>query len=105
MTTISFSPSGAASRAYQAGQSLAALRTPAPATDGPSFADMVEKSGRDMLQTIRAGDQAAVAGLKGEMSTQQVVEATRAMETALQVTVAVRNKVVEAYTEILRMAV
>lgn len=54
---------------------------------------------------MRNGDRAVVAGLRGEISTQEVVEATRAMESALQVAISFRNKVVEAYTEVLRMSV
>lgn len=104
--TINTAAFGAVSRAYHAGQSLPVSKAFAsPAQDGPSFEDMVKEAGRNALETIHAGDRAAVAGLKGEISTQEVVEATRAMETALQVTLAVRNKVVDAYTEILRMSV
>ncbi|MFG6083394.1 flagellar hook-basal body complex protein FliE [Paracoccus litorisediminis] len=72
---------------------------------GPSFLEMVEQTAKNTIETVRAGDRAAVAGLRGEMPVQQVVEATMAMETALNVTVSVRDKMVEAYQEILRMAV
>lgn len=103
--TIATNFAGAASRAYQAGQSLPAARSLADKAEGPSFEEMVQQSAKAVVQAVHAGDKAAVAGLRGEMSVQQVVEATRSMETALQVTLAVRNKVVEAYTEVLRMSV
>lgn len=97
--------SGAVSRAYQAGQSLPVARSAESGIGKVSFSDLVEEVGRSTIQTVHQGNNAVLAGLRGTMPTQQVVEATQAMETALQVTVAVRNKVVEAYTEILRMSV
>lgn len=71
----------------------------------PSFLEMVENTARQTVETVREGDRAAVAGMKGEIPIQQVIEATMEMETALNVTIAIRDKVVEAYQEILRMAV
>ena len=44
-------------------------------------------------------------GLQGQMPMQKVVEATMAMESALKVTVALRDRVVEAYQEVMRMSV
>jgi len=95
-----------ASQAYRAAKDMSA--TPVPAENTPpsrSFAELVQDTAIDTIETIRAGDRAAIAGIKGEMSTQDVVEATMAMESALQVTIAVRDKVLEAYQEVMRMAV
>ena len=94
-----------AARAYQAAQSLPAAKVAPESAQAPSFSEMLGNTAQDALQTIRAGDEAAVAGLQGRMSPQQVVEATMAMESAVKVTTAVRDRVVEAYQEILRMAV
>lgn len=101
-----FTSLSGASRAYQTAKSIpgagfAAEKT----TPSSSFAKMVEETAHNAVETIRAGDKAAVAGLKGEISTQQLVEATMAMETTLQTTIAVRDKVLEAYQEVMRMAV
>jgi flagellar hook-basal body complex protein FliE len=41
----------------------------------------------------------------GRVGTQEMVEAVMAMETSLRTTVAIRDKVVEAYQEILRMPI
>ncbi|WP_134680610.1 flagellar hook-basal body complex protein FliE [Paracoccus ravus] len=104
--TISPLSVNAAARAYQIAQQTPALRDgAAPAPSGPSFAELVERTAASTVETVHAGNHAAVAGLRGDMPIQQVVEATMAMESALKVTVAVRDKVVEAYQEILRMAV
>lgn len=96
---------GAVARAYQLGQSLPSVGTTDRAASGPSFAEMLENTARSTVDTIRQGDRAAIAGLRGEMPTQQVVEAVMAMESALKTSVAVRDKVVEATQEVLRMSV
>lgn len=105
----SLSPLGA-SRAYQSAKKLeTAANAPRietmEAVPRPSFTELLESTARESVQTIRAGEAAAVAGLQGTMPVQQVVEATMAMESALKVTVALRDRVVEAYQEILRMSV
>lgn len=59
----------------------------------------------DFMETLRAGEQTVKAGLAGRADPQAVVEALAATELAVQTAVAVRDKVVEAYQEILRMPV
>ncbi len=97
---------GAAVRAYRLGNSLPVTKGPAvERPKGPSFEDFLEKTGSKVVETIHEGNRAVVAGLRGEISPQAVVEATMAMETTIKTTVAVRDKLVEAYQEVLRMAV
>ena len=59
----------------------------------------------DFLDTLRAGEETVKAGLAGRADPQAVVEALAATELAVQTAVSVRDKVVEAYQEILRMPV
>lgn len=93
-------------RAYKIGQAITApANVPTPTTNGPSFAEVLENTVRETVETVRTGDRAAVAGLQGKLSTQEVVEATMAMEVAIETAVAVRDKVVGAYQEVLRMTV
>ena len=94
---------GGVQRAYQAGKAMpAALVTPPEAA---SFSDVLARTAAETVNTVRQGDRAALAGLTGSLPVQQVVEATMAMESAVHVTVAIRDRVVEAYQEILRMSV
>lgn len=72
---------------------------------GPSFGQMVTQSLQDTVETIRAGDRAALAGLQGTMPLQDVVQATIEMETAMQTTVTLRDKALNAWQELLRMSV
>lgn len=95
---------GAAARAYRTGQDAPMVGVREQG-QGPSFAEMLENTARNTVETIHHGDRAAIAGMRGEMSTQQVVEAVMAMESAVRTSVAVRDKIVEASQEILRMSV
>lgn len=59
----------------------------------------------DFMDTLRQGEATVKAGLAGRADPQAVVEAMAATELAVETAVAVRDKVVEAYQEILRMPV
>ena len=72
---------------------------------GPSFVQTVSAVANDMVETLVAGEQTAQDMMAGKADAQAVVEALAATEMALEMAVAVRDKVVEAYQEILRMPV
>jgi flagellar hook-basal body complex protein FliE len=83
-------------------QAQTAVR-PEPAERGPGEA--FTAAAQDFMATLREGEETAKAGLAGRADPQAVVEALAATELAVQTAVAVRDKVVEAYQEILRMPV
>jgi len=70
-----------------------------------SFAEMIGKAGADVVENIRTAEARAEAGMTGKADTQQVVEATLQLDSTVKVAVAVRDKLVEAYQEIMRMPV
>ena len=72
---------------------------------GTDFSQMVSNAASQAADTVRTGDQTALAGLSGQAGIQQVVEATMAMESTVRVSVAVRDKFVEAYQDIMRMQI
>jgi len=89
-----------ASQLYTNAQNIA--KPDGPKSAGSSlFANMAN----DFMATMRAGENAAVAGMTGKADAQTVVEALAASEIAIQTAVSVRDRVVEAYQEILRMPV
>lgn len=82
--------------------------TPNAVTTEPLPTDFGQVLGRmtlDAISTLRAGEQTAVAGVRGQATTQQVVEAVMASEQTLQAGIAIRDKVVSAYLEISRMTI
>ena len=71
------------------------------AVGGASFADMAG----DFVRAMGRAEETVAAGLTGKADPQAVVEALAATELAVQTAVTVRDRVVEAYQEILRMPV
>ena len=69
------------------------------------FGSVLASLARDTMSTMKGGEVAAISGIQGKASTQKVVEAIMSAEQALQVAISVRDKVVQAYQEIGRMAI
>jgi flagellar hook-basal body complex protein FliE len=70
-----------------------------------SFGDMLRAAAAQSAENVRTGDATASEGLTGQAGLQQVVEATMTMESTVRVSVAVRDRLVEAYQEIIRMPI
>lgn len=98
-----------AARLYESARRLAPPEAAEPggsgAAGGRSFAETLAAAADGLAENMRAGEQAARAALTGQGDVQSVVEALTATELALQGAVAIRDRVVEAYQEILRMPV
>lgn len=71
------------------------------AAGGAGFAGIA----RDFAQTVKDGEQTAMAAMSGNADPHALVQALAQTELAVETAVTVRNKVVEAYQEILRMPV
>ena len=87
-------PAFAASRAGEA--------SPVAGTD---FSSMLASVAASAGNTLRQAEDAAVAGIAGELSPQQVVTKVMAAEHTLQAAIAIRDKLVGAYLEISRMQI
>jgi flagellar hook-basal body complex protein FliE len=101
-----------ASQLYASARRLAPVEAPAADATakaaegaGTSFADALAAASSEMAQTLRAGESAARLAVSGQGDVQSMVEALTATELALQTAVAVRDRVVEAYQEVLRMPI
>lgn len=60
---------------------------------------------KDFMATMQAGETAALSSMTGSGDPHTLVQALAQTELAVQTAVTVRDKVVEAYQEILRMPV
>ncbi|WP_411819868.1 flagellar hook-basal body complex protein FliE [Hyphococcus formosus] len=63
------------------------------------------KAVHELASTITKGEQASMAYMMGSADPHSVVEALAAAELAVETAVTVRDKVVEAYQELIRMPV
>ncbi|MFO1048424.1 MAG: flagellar hook-basal body complex protein FliE [Geminicoccaceae bacterium] len=93
------------------GQALKAYGVAARRADGPGemagsaagadFAAVLRGAGSE----LRAGEAKAVEALSGRASLQDVVEAVSEAELSLQKMTAIRDRVISAYQEIMRMPI
>lgn len=72
---------------------------------GESFGEILKDTARKTIDTLRAGEVASAKAVSGEASLPEVVQAITASEVTLQTVVAVRDRLVGAYQEIMRMPV
>ena len=78
---------------------------PTAAANGASFTDMLGQMLTAGVNTLQAGESAAIQGLSGAASPFKVVEAVMSAQRTLQEGLSIRDKVVSAYQEIARMAI
>ena len=84
------------------------LRAPGnEASDPPaaSFAAMLQNSLTDAVEDGRKGEAATLQAMAGGANLQDVVEAVNAAELSLQTVVAIRDRVISAYQDIIRMPI
>lgn len=96
-------------------QALAAYRAAAaeiggsgktqPQAAGGGFDALLRAELETALGTLQRSEQAGIGAVTGTASVQQVVEAITAAELTLQKVTAVRDRVITAYQEIMRMPI
>lgn len=74
---------------------------PSPGADGSPLA----AAAGDFAATLRMGEETALASMRGDADPHTLVAALSQAELAVETAVTLRNRVVEAYQEILRMPV
>jgi flagellar hook-basal body complex protein FliE len=70
-----------------------------------SFAAMVKDTLNDMAAAGRSGEAASVQALSGSGDLSQVITAVAEAEVAVQTVVAIRDRVIEAYKDVMRMPI
>jgi flagellar hook-basal body complex protein FliE len=90
-----------AAQKYAASRPVMEPGQPGTNAIGQSF----EQAARNFVDTVQKGEDTARAAMTGGADPHALVEALAQSELAVETVVAVRNKVVEAYQEILRMPV
>ena len=79
--------------------------TAAKAPAAGDFGELVGDAAKTALQALRGSEQAATAGVNGTADVQQVVQALTDAEMTMQTVVAVRDKVLGAYNDIMKMTI
>jgi|GEM_PF-97556 len=74
-------------------------------SDGPSFTDFLESKITQSVDTLKHGEELSAKAVTGEANLTDVVQAVTDAEITLQTLVAVRDKMIGAYQEIMRMQI
>lgn len=90
-----------AASVYSAAKSAVSPPVAAPAGDAGAVFDAVQK----LAGVIERSEKASIGLMTGSADPHSVVEAIAAAELAIETAITVRDKVVEAYQELLRMPV
>jgi flagellar hook-basal body complex protein FliE len=86
----------------------AGVRSPtatAAPTQGPSFDQALAQVVGSAVDTLQAGEAAAIQAVQGAVSPMKVVDSVMAAQRSLQTVLAIRDKAVSAYQEVARMAI
>jgi flagellar hook-basal body complex protein FliE len=103
MAAINFSD---AVNAYaNAGKMAPAQGASAGAGAGENFGDMLKTATNSVVDTVAQGEQASLQAAVGKADLAKVTEAVNNAEVAVQTVVAIRDRVVQAYQDIMRMPI
>lgn len=94
-----------AAKAYSAIQGGAMPTAPVQALQQSGFADMLTSVMGDMTQASKAAETQMAASVQGQGSLIDVVTAVSSAEASLETVMAVRDQVISAYQEIMRMPI
>jgi len=95
-----------AAKAYAAAQTQAAAPAgAAEAAAGPSFQALLQNAISDATQASRAAETQMAAHAQGRAELVDVVTAVASAEASLETVIAVRDQVIQAYQEIMRMPI
>lgn len=73
--------------------------------DGASFGDVLEQTAKEAIGTVKNSEKMSAMAAVGQADLTEVVQAVTNAEVTLQTVTAVRDKVLNAYQEILRMPI
>jgi len=104
MAINNISNPAAAANAY-ANMAKVATDAPVEGAKGPSFMDLIKEVATDSIQTMQAGEKMSAQAITGKANLTDVVEATTAAELTMQTVVAIRDKMLGAYQDIMRMPI
>src|SRR5690242_4520048 len=95
----------AAVRAYSAIQGTEMPSAPTAGVGQSGFAEMLTSVMGDMTQTSKAAETQMASAVQGQGNLIDVVTAVSSAEASLETVMAVRDQVIQAYQEIMRMPI
>ncbi len=97
---------GNAVAAYNAAlKRMSAPGIESPEQAGPGFSEVLQQLAKNAVETTHGAEKASLQAVEGKADLQQVVNAVTAAELTVQTVTAVRDRVIAAYQEVLRMPI
>ena len=78
---------------------------PRDKTQGTSFTEVLQDAAANTVESLKAGEHQALKAVTGTANVDEVVVAVANAELALQTVVSIRDRVIRAYEEIMRMPI
>lgn len=75
------------------------------AAENTSFSDFLKNTVSESIDSMKAGEKVQAGAITGESDLSDVVQAVTSAEMTLQTVVAVRDRMIAAYQEIMRMPI
>ena len=75
------------------------------ALEGPSFAEMLSEAGTEAVETGVNAEQVSLEAITGNTGLADIVTAVSNAEATLETVVAVRDRVIQAYQDIIKMPI
>lgn len=93
--------------AYQNAAKAPRLPASSAAGDDPAadFSALVKQAAGEAVASVKRGEDMSIKAIAGKADIQEVVQAVAAAEMTLETVTTVRDKVIQAYNEILRMPI
>jgi flagellar hook-basal body complex protein FliE len=93
-----------AAGAYAKNMGIGAQRV-AGGDDGVTFSEFLQGKARDAINTVKDSEKMSAKAVTGEADLAEVVQAVTAAELTLQTVIAVRDRLVSAYQDIMRLPI
>lgn len=74
-------------------------------SSAPKFSQLLAETVTDAVEASRTSEATSIQAASGKVDLQDVVEAVNAAEISLQTVVSIRDRVISAYQEIMRMPI
>lgn len=91
--------------AYNSTAKAAAAPGMAARTGAPDFGTMVKDAASQSVDALKQGEAASMLGIAGKLDLTQVVTAVNNAQLTLQTAVAVRDRIVQSYQQIMQMPI
>ena len=72
---------------------------------GQDFSSFMKDAAMDSVNTLKEGELMSIKGISGEADLTDVVSAVNSAEATLQLVTTLRDRVIQAYQEIIRMPI